>query len=91
MKRFTVIGLGNFGFFAAKALFEDGNEVVAIDKDRMKVQAVDRYSTEAIVLEATEKNPGQWLLKSRITVEIEDQQKPALIADMLALYVVGGR
>jgi trk system potassium uptake protein TrkA len=55
MKRFTVIGLGNFGFFAAKALFEDGNEVVAIDKDRVKVQAVDRYSTEAIVLEATEK------------------------------------
>lgn len=55
MKRFTVIGLGNFGFFAAKALFEDGSEVVAIDMDRAKVQAIDPYSTEAVVLDATDK------------------------------------
>lgn len=55
MKRFTVIGLGNFGFYAAKALFEDGSEVVAIDTDRAKVQAIDHYSTEAVVLDATDK------------------------------------
>ena len=41
MKRFAVIGLGNFGFHAAKALFEDGNEVVAIDSDKTRVQAID--------------------------------------------------
>jgi trk system potassium uptake protein len=56
MKRFAVIGLGKFGFHAAKALFEDGNEVVAIDSDRARVQAVDPYSTEAIVLDATDKD-----------------------------------
>ena len=55
MKRFAVIGLGNFGFHAAKALFEDGNEVVAIDTDKARVQAIDPYSTEAVVLEATDK------------------------------------
>jgi len=55
MKRFAVIGLGNFGFHAAKALFEDGNEVVAIDTDKGRVQAIDPYSTEAVVLDATEK------------------------------------
>ena len=55
MKRFAVIGLGNFGFHAAKALFEDGNEVVAIDTDKGKVQAIDPYSTEAVVLDATDK------------------------------------
>jgi trk system potassium uptake protein TrkA len=55
MKRFAVIGLGNFGFHAAKALFEDGNEVVAIDTDKNRVQAIDPYSTEAMVLEATDK------------------------------------
>ena len=53
MKRFAVIGLGNFGFHAAKALFEDGNEVVAIDTDKARVQAIDPYSTEAVVLDAT--------------------------------------
>jgi trk system potassium uptake protein TrkA len=55
MKRFAVIGLGKFGFHAAKALFEDGNEVIAIDADKGKVQAIDAHCTEAIVLEATDK------------------------------------
>lgn len=55
MKHFAVIGLGNFGFHAAKALFEDGNEVVAIDEDKAKVQSIDPYSTEAVVLDATDK------------------------------------
>jgi len=55
MKRFAVIGLGNFGFHTAKALFEDGNEVIAIDTDRARVQAIDPHSTEAVVLDASDK------------------------------------
>ncbi|MBN1356643.1 TrkA family potassium uptake protein [bacterium] len=55
MKCFAVIGLGNFGFHAARALFEDGNEVIAIDTDKSRVQAVDPHSTEAILLDATDK------------------------------------
>jgi trk system potassium uptake protein TrkA len=55
MKRFAVIGLGKFGFHAAKALFEDGNEVIAIDAEKGKAQAIDAHCTEAIVLEATDK------------------------------------
>ncbi len=55
MKRFAVIGLGNFGFHAAKALYEDGNEIVAIDLNKARVQAIDAHCSEAIVLEATDK------------------------------------
>jgi len=55
MKRFAVIGLGKFGFHAAKALYEDGNEVLAIDADKGRVQAIDAHCTEAIVLDATDK------------------------------------
>ncbi len=55
MRRFAVIGLGNFGFHVAKALYEDGNEVVAIDSDRAKVQAIDPFASEALVLDATDK------------------------------------
>jgi len=55
MKRFAVIGLGNFGFHAAKALWEDGHEVVAIDSDKHRVQAIDAFATEAVVLNATDK------------------------------------
>ncbi len=56
MKKFAVIGLGNFGFHAAKALYEDGNEVLAVDADKARVQAIDEYCTEAVVLEATDKD-----------------------------------
>jgi len=55
MKRFAVIGLGKFGFHVAKALFEDGNEVIAIDQDRNRIQEIDPYCTEAIVMDATDK------------------------------------
>jgi len=55
MKRFAVIGLGNFGFHAAKALYEDGNEVVAIDTDKARVQYIDPFCTEALVLDSTDK------------------------------------
>ncbi len=55
MKKFAVIGLGNFGFHVAKSLFEDGNEVVAIDGDKTRVQAIDPYATEALIMDATEK------------------------------------
>lgn len=55
MKKFAVIGLGTFGFHVAKALYEDGNEVIAIDTDKERVQAIDAYATEAIVMDATDK------------------------------------
>lgn len=56
MKKFAVIGLGNFGFHVAKALYEDGNEVIAIDTDKNRVQAIDEFSTEAIVMDSTDKD-----------------------------------
>jgi len=55
VKKFAVIGLGNFGFHVAKALYEDGNEVIAIDTDKNRVQSIDEFSTEAIVMDSTDK------------------------------------
>ncbi|WP_323761057.1 MaoC family dehydratase [Maricaulis sp.] len=39
--------------------------------------------------EAVERNPGQWMLKYDVTVEIENEDKPALMAQWLTLQVVG--
>ena len=36
-------------------------------------------------MSATERNPGQWLMKSEVTVEIEGEEKPALVSEWLAL------
>lgn len=55
MRRFAVIGLGKFGFHLAKALFEDGHEVIAIDKDKERVQEIQPFSTQAVVADTTHK------------------------------------
>lgn len=38
---------------------------------------------------ATERNPGQWMLQYNVTVEIEGEDKPALIAQWLTMQIVG--
>ena len=40
------------------------------------------------LMSAEEKNPNQWLLKHAVTVEIEGEDKPALIAEWLGMTVV---
>jgi len=54
MKKFAVIGLGKFGFHMAKTLFKEGNEVVAIDHDKVRIQNVDPFCSEAVVMDATD-------------------------------------
>ncbi len=55
MKRVVVVGLGIFGFNIAKELYEDGQEVIAIDKNKEVIQKIKDYSTKAILADATEK------------------------------------
>lgn len=55
MKRFAVIGLGHFGFHAAKTLYDAGMEVIAIDLDPEKVQDTADHATQAVVADATDK------------------------------------
>jgi acyl dehydratase len=40
------------------------------------------------ILEVTEKSPGMWLVKIAVTVEIENGPKPAMMAEVLYMYVV---
>ena len=44
MRRFIVIGLGNFGSSVAESLYAEGHDVVAVDLDK---DAVDRIATHA--------------------------------------------
>lgn len=52
------------------------------------VRVGSRVRMQLTVVDVTEKNPGQWLVKSRATLEIEGVDKPAYIAETLALYFV---
>ncbi len=49
--------------------------VLVNSRVRLKVELTD----------ATEKKPGQWLLKATTTMEIEGQEKPAFVAEPLSM------
>jgi trk system potassium uptake protein TrkA len=55
MKRVVVIGLGIFGFNIVKDLYENGFEVVAIDKNKEIVQKIRDFSTKAVLADGTDK------------------------------------
>ena len=43
MKSVLIIGLGRFGIFMSKKLIEEGNEVLAIDKDEVRAESSLKY------------------------------------------------
>ncbi len=56
MKRVVVIGIGIFGFNLVKELYENGIEVIAIDKNKDMIQEIAEFATKAIVSDGLEKN-----------------------------------
>src|SRR5687768_2283135 len=55
-KRFVIVGLGNFGLAVAEALYEMGNEVIALDRDPDRVDDIGHCVTRAAVGDGTERD-----------------------------------
>lgn len=54
MKRFIVVGLGNFGASVAEALHSAGHDVAALDRDSDRVDHMARRVTQAAVGDGTD-------------------------------------
>lgn len=54
VRRFVILGLGNFGSGLVEMLHARGHDVIAVDIDEAKVERVARYATVATVLDATD-------------------------------------
>lgn len=52
------------------------------------VKVDSRVRLKVELSEATEKKPGQWLLKAIATLEIEGEQKPAFVAEPLSMCFI---
>ena len=52
------------------------------------VRVGSRIRAHQKILEATEKHPGQWLIKTAVTIEIEHVEKPAMFAETLLMYII---
>ena len=55
MKRVVVIGLGIFGMNLVKTLYENGIQIIAIDKDKDIIQQVKESCSKAILADGTNK------------------------------------
>ncbi|MGV3667407.1 MAG: potassium channel family protein [Leptospira bouyouniensis] len=55
-KKIAVIGIGSFGKLFVRYLFEDGHEVIAIDKDPVIIDSIKDYVTVAVALDATDEH-----------------------------------
>jgi len=88
------LSLSLLSFLSEQNLVVPENLAIAInygsDKLRylMPVRVGKRIRSRQKVLEVEEKNPGQWLMKTAVTVEIEGEETPALIAEILTMLVV---
>jgi acyl dehydratase len=51
------------------------------------VRSGERVRARFVLAEAQEKEPGRWLLKYAVTVEIEGRAKPALSAEWLTMQI----
>ena len=49
MKRFVIVGLGNFGSSVAEALYSRGHDVIAVDVDERAVDAIAPHCSRAAV------------------------------------------
>jgi trk system potassium uptake protein TrkA len=53
--KFAVIGMGSFGASIARSLYESGEEVLAIDRDKARVEAVRANVSHAVIMDAADK------------------------------------
>lgn len=56
MRQIAVIGLGNFGSRLARELVEQGAQVIAIDKEKARVEELKEFATYSVALDATDEN-----------------------------------
>jgi acyl dehydratase len=71
---------------------ENSGMVINYGLDKVRfLQAVpvgSKVRAHQVLLAVEEKKPGQWLTKTAVTIEIENQEKPAMIAEVLSLIIV---
>jgi acyl dehydratase len=88
------LSLSLLSYLNAQTAIVPENLVMGINygSDKVRYLAPVRIGTRIRsrqkLLDVTEKKPGQWLMKYAVTVEIEGEETPALVAEILSMMVV---
>jgi trk system potassium uptake protein TrkA len=91
--KFAVIGLGNFGSNVAKTLYEKGNEVLAVDKDKNKAEEFKTVVSHAVSMDAVDKENLQALGIKEMDVVVVSlgPEMEASILTVLYLHEIGAK
>jgi len=91
--KFAVIGLGSFGSNVAKTLYEKGNEVLAVDVDKEKIEEVKTFVSHAVNMDAADKENLQALGIQDMDVVIVSlgPEMEASILTVLHLHEIGAK
>ncbi len=54
-RKFAVVGLGSFGHYVARTLYESKHDVLAVDRDPQAVEAIRPYASRAMVVDAADR------------------------------------
>jgi len=80
--------------FLGECAIRPENTVMGINYGSDKVRFLQpvkvnsEIRAQATLLSVSDKAPGQVLMKTGITIEIKDEEKPALVAEILSLYIL---
>lgn len=91
--KFAVIGLGSFGSNVAKTLYEKGNEVLVIDKDKEKIEEVKDFVSHAVQMESANKENLQafGLKEMDVVVVSLGPEMESSILTVLFLHELGAK
>ncbi|MGB4267544.1 MAG: TrkA family potassium uptake protein [Spirochaetota bacterium] len=87
MKKYFVIGLGNFGFNIARALEENGCEVLGMDIDRELVQRAKDFISHAIIGDASDREVLESLAISDFDGAVISIGQDMAASILIALYL----
>lgn len=87
MKQFVIIGLGRFGSNLAISLSKLGNQVLAIDIDKKKVEAVKDVVTEAVIADALDLRTLREFIDDKVDTVIVATASDVGTSTLLVLYL----
>jgi len=88
---FLTLSLLTYLLFEHTVVPEGTSMTINYGSDKVRylapVRVGKRIRARQKIMDVNEKKPGQWLFKLAVTVEIEDEQTPALIAEILYMHL----
>lgn len=89
--KFAIIGLGSFGSYLARTLYDKGHEVMVIDKDKDKIEEAKDFSTQAVWMDSADKESLKALGvpdMDVVVVSLGPQMEPSILT-VLYLHELG--